>query len=55
MKAALNGAPSLSVLDGWWDEGLVEYATGWAIGNDSTNPADGFSIGCQCLPVKQQK
>ena len=31
MKAALNGVPSLSVLDGWWIEGCVEGATGWAI------------------------
>ncbi len=34
MKAALNGVPSLSVLDGWWVEGCVEGVTGWAIGND---------------------
>lgn len=34
MKAALNGIPSLSVLDGWWLEGLVEGVTGWAIGED---------------------
>lgn len=32
MKAALNGVPSLSVLDGWWREGCVEGVTGWAIG-----------------------
>ena len=32
MKAALNGVPSLSVLDGWWVEGCVEGVTGWAIG-----------------------
>ena len=31
MKAALNGVPSLSVLDGWWLEGCVEGVTGWAI------------------------
>ena len=31
MKAALNGVPSLSVLDGWWVEGCVEGVTGWAI------------------------
>jgi starch phosphorylase len=31
MKAALNGVPSLSVLDGWWLEGMVEGVTGWAI------------------------
>ena len=32
MKAALNGVPSLSVLDGWWVEGHIEGVTGWAIG-----------------------
>ena len=34
MKAALNGVPSLSVLDGWWIEGCIEGVTGWAIGVD---------------------
>jgi starch phosphorylase len=34
MKAALNGVPSLSVLDGWWCEGWVEGVTGWSIGDD---------------------
>ena len=33
MKAALNGVPSLSVLDGWWIEGCIEGVTGWAIGS----------------------
>ena len=37
MKAALNGVPSLSVLDGWWIEGHVEGVTGWSIG-DSAGP-----------------
>ena len=32
MKAALNGVPSLSILDGWWIEGCLEGITGWAIG-----------------------
>ncbi|CAN5751494.1 alpha-glucan family phosphorylase [soil metagenome] len=31
MKAALNGVPSLSVLDGWWIEGCIEGVTGWAV------------------------
>jgi starch phosphorylase len=31
MKAALNGIPSLSVLDGWWVEGCIEDRTGWSI------------------------
>ena len=33
MKAALNGVPSFSVLDGWWIEGHIEGVTGWSIGN----------------------
>ena len=33
MKAAINGVPSLSILDGWWVEGCIEGVTGWAIGN----------------------
>ncbi len=31
MKAAINGVPSLSILDGWWIEGWIEGVTGWAI------------------------
>lgn len=34
MKAALNGVPSLSILDGWWAEGHLEGVTGWAIGEE---------------------
>jgi glycogen phosphorylase len=34
MKAALNGVPSLSTLDGWWLEGCFEGLTGWSIGLD---------------------
>jgi starch phosphorylase len=42
MKAALNGVPSLSVLDGWWLEGCIEGVTGWAIGDDeaASQPED---------------
>jgi starch phosphorylase len=32
MKAAMNGIPSLSILDGWWLEGHIEGVSGWAIG-----------------------
>jgi starch phosphorylase len=35
MKAAFNGVPSLSILDGWWVEGCIEGVTGWSIGNDT--------------------
>ena len=31
MKAAINGVPSLSILDGWWIEGWIQGVTGWAI------------------------
>jgi len=40
MKAAFNGVPSLSVLDGWWIEGCLEGVTGWAIGDASEKAAD---------------
>jgi starch phosphorylase len=38
MKAALNGVPSLSILDGWWLEGCIEGITGWSIGEDRRDP-----------------
>ena len=38
MKAAFNGVPSLSVLDGWWIEGCIEGVTGWAVGDSDTAP-----------------
>ena len=41
MKAALNGVPSLSVLDGWWLEGCIEGVTGWAIGEDPRKTGEG--------------
>jgi glycogen phosphorylase len=41
MKAAFNGVPNLSVLDGWWVEGCIEGVTGWAIGG--TSAADGHA------------
>ncbi|MCU0841526.1 MAG: alpha-glucan family phosphorylase [Thiobacillaceae bacterium] len=41
MKAAFNGVPQLSVLDGWWVEGCIEGVTGWAIGADDANANGG--------------
>jgi starch phosphorylase len=37
MKAALNGALNLSVLDGWWVEGY-DGETGWAIATPEASP-----------------
>ena len=34
MKAALNGVPNISIMDGWWVEGYHEGATGWKFGHE---------------------
>jgi len=44
MKAALNGVPSLSILDGWWVEGHIEGVTGWSIGEPRRGPGSGTAI-----------
>ena len=43
MKAAFNGVPSLSVLDGWWVEGCIEGVTGWAVGTPAETGDDGHA------------
>lgn len=40
MKAALNGVPSLSTIDGWWVEGCIEGVTGWAIADGDPHASD---------------
>jgi starch phosphorylase len=57
MKAAHNGVPSFSVLDGWWLEGHVEGVTGWAIGSrdDSTNPGQHDDADAQSLYQKLEE
>ena len=51
MKAAMNGVPSLSVLDGWWIEGCAENITGWAVEDfdDEAKEAD-----CLYTKLEQQ-
>ena len=44
MKAALNGVPSLSVLDGWWIEGCAHDITGWAIDDGDSDAAEASSL-----------
>ena len=44
MKAAFNGVPQLSVLDGWWIEGCIEGVTGWAVGDATSNGNDAASL-----------
>jgi starch phosphorylase len=48
MKAAHNGVPSLSILDGWWIEGCIEGLTGWSIGSaldvENVDETDAYSL-----------
>jgi glycogen phosphorylase len=44
MKAALNGVPSLSILDGWWIEGCIEGVTGWAIEDGADDAEESVSL-----------
>jgi len=44
MKAALNGVPNLSVLDGWWLEGHMEGISGWAIGDGERGSGDAADL-----------
>lgn len=44
MKAAFNGVPNLSVLDGWWVEGCIEGATGWAVQSSGVADSDARSL-----------
>jgi starch phosphorylase len=39
MKAAMNGIPNLSILDGWWVEGY-NGANGWAVGSQEPYDSD---------------
>jgi starch phosphorylase len=44
MKAAMNGVPSLSILDGWWIEGCMEGLTGWAIEDGASDDEEAQSF-----------
>jgi starch phosphorylase len=58
MKAALNGVPNLSVLDGWWVEGCVENVTGWAIGEQcpaEASPEERANCDAPALYAKLEK
>jgi starch phosphorylase len=42
MKAAMNGVPNISIMDGWWVEGYHEGVTGWKFGHEG--PIDSASL-----------
>jgi glycogen phosphorylase len=54
MKAALNGVPSLSVLDGWWIEGHIEGVTGWSIGDRDGSENDSTAEACSLYEKLEQ-
>jgi starch phosphorylase len=57
MKAALNGVPSFSILDGWWLEGHIENFTGWSIGDPVSHGPEGYDCAgdADCLYGKLEK
>jgi starch phosphorylase len=51
MKAAHNGVPQLSTLDGWWPEGYIKNKTGWAI-REIDNKSNFYNIlGKEIIPL----
>lgn len=40
MKAACNGVPQMSTLDGWWIEGHIENTTGWSVGPEPSDEVE---------------
>lgn len=54
MKAALNGIPSLSILDGWWIEGWIEGQTGWAIGEKCEQDSPPRRTACEASSLYEK-
>src|SRR5574338_338532 len=52
MKAAMNGVPNLSILDGWWPEGCEHGVTGWKIGDP--DPQDDRARGAARVPEPRE-
>ncbi|MEJ2689033.1 MAG: glycogen/starch/alpha-glucan phosphorylase [Deltaproteobacteria bacterium] len=49
MKAALNGVPNISIMDGWWVEGYHDGQTGWKFGYEETVEESSFSEAADAL------
>ena len=43
MKAAMNGVPNVSIMDGWWVEGYHEGRAGWKFGYEESVSSEHFS------------
>ncbi len=55
MKAAHNGVPQLSTLDGWWPEGYYNGLTGWSIKEDGSKNNLYDILENKILPLYYQK
>ncbi|MFB6181176.1 MAG: alpha-glucan family phosphorylase [Candidatus Nanohalobium sp.] len=55
MKAAANGTPQLSTMDGWWPEGHIEGVTGWSIGEEYVEGEDEDRIDSASIYKKMEK
>ena len=49
MKAAINGVPNISTMDGWWVEGYHSGKTGWKFGVETTVTEACLSEDAACL------
>ena len=43
MKAAMNGVPNVSIMDGWWVEGYHDGKTGWKFGYEGSVSSEHFN------------
>ena len=50
MKAALNGTPNCSILDGWWPEACIHGKNGWAIGEGEEERNEKEDEGGEVVP-----
>lgn len=53
MKAALNGVPNISTLDGWWAEGYHNGRTGWKFGHETKITDESFGEAKEQLLYEQ--
>jgi len=53
MKAAMNGVPNISILDGWWMEGYFDGKTGWKFGLETPVDAKPLSEDPAALLYKE--
>ncbi len=53
MKAAMNGVPNISIMDGWWAEGHHNGETGWKFGHEGNVSIENLSESREELLYKE--